>query len=134
MQVEHSKPGRDPLKPVPILGNDLVKANKTILVEKNQQNRSIFSVKTKTGGNINENQQAMQEAIRTVVKTTGRSRLIDWKEDCKTQSYDKVVCGKIGSSHFKWMSDENNWRFMLEKVLNAKSKRKIKVYLLWLKS
>lgn len=42
----------------------------------------------------------MQEAIRAVTMTTGKSRLVEWKETPATQNYDKIVSGKIGSTHF----------------------------------
>lgn len=46
MQVEHEKPGPDPLRPKVVHHGVRQEANKTFLVEKNQPMRSIFDLGT----------------------------------------------------------------------------------------
>jgi len=99
MQVQHQKPGPDPLKSVSIIKNERSKADKTILVERQQPNRSIFNVRTQAG-RVDQSAAARAEAIRTVSITTGKSNLIAWKENNDHKPQCKDICGKIGSAHF----------------------------------
>jgi hypothetical protein len=101
MQVDHEKPKSDPLKSIGIEGNSRIKANRTQLVDKVQQNRSIFAVQTANGQAVSTNRDAMHEAIRTVNRTTGKSDLIGWRDSSLTHKYPKEISGKIGSTHFQ---------------------------------
>jgi len=81
MQVQHKKPGPDPLGATTV---KLVReeANRTLLVEKNQPKRSIFSI-----GDVRHNvhskesrDNCMKEALDSTKVTVEPQRLIEWKE------------------------------------------------------
>jgi hypothetical protein len=96
MQVTHKKPDADYLKAVSILGDNRTKANKTILVGKDQPNRSVF----KTGvDKVDKHKELMRESIRRVSLTTGRARLLNWRGAHRTEA-NNTICAKIGSFHF----------------------------------
>lgn len=109
MQVRHQKPSREPLKAMAINADSRTKCGRTILVDKEQPVRNVFSfidksvpltTKTVIRPYFDSN-WSMQQAIQKVNLTTGPSRLIDWPESYKQPSVtDKQVCAKIGSAHF----------------------------------
>jgi len=102
MQVTHKKPGPDPLMPVVPHIAVREEAKRSIFVEKNQPQRSIFNT-----GSIRHNvhsteltKKYMDEALRSGKVSAEPQRLLQWNENSTQQNYDKHVSPKIGSNHF----------------------------------
>lgn len=104
MQVEHKRPGPDPMKPFCDL-NAKKEANRTFLVAKQQPRRNVLGML-----NLRHDVHSKEAADRALqfaidkghVSVDKPDRFIEWKEERHKQKYDRVdVSPKIGSAHFK---------------------------------
>ena len=103
MQVEHEKPGPDPLRPHAILVGVRQESNRQFLVERQQPLRSIFDIGT-TRHNVHSTEDKeywQKKAVETGNVSNEPQRLVNWKEPQKyIDNYHSQVKGKIGSIHF----------------------------------